>query len=285
MKSYHNKINPSLFDEYQIGHHNLEHAIFNPPVSIETAGVSRWGADRSFSRTNSEIFGIEQITMGNAIFLQNSREYTIWPGGIFILRKGSQHRYRVGSAGFLHKRFITLSGPLLDQLTRLTGLYESDVILPNTPAEFTHLLKAAYILLKEGNSQNTEKISLLAYEILLGLGKELKHAHPQELTRVLDYIQKNLDRPLTNAELAKEAGCSQTHFYRLFQKHFKVSPMQFFIAQRLNWAGYLLKNSARTIKEIAITCGYDEPLYFSAQFKKFSGVSPKHFRNADAGEA
>ena len=95
---------------------------------------------------------------------------------------------------------------------------------------------------------------------------------------VLQYIEKNFDRPITNLELGQILYLSPTYFSNLFTKQFGVSPQKYILQKRLNSAAILLFESTKSIKEIAFECGFDNEAYFNRQFRKFMGVPPGKYR-------
>lgn len=94
----------------------------------------------------------------------------------------------------------------------------------------------------------------------------------------LGYIQLNLDKNISVAELAKMHNMSNSTFYRSFLKIVGSSPKSYIIDKKLNRAKYLLQFSSDTIEIISDKLGYYSPFQFSRDFKKKFGVSPKHFR-------
>jgi AraC-like DNA-binding protein len=248
------------------------------PLVIEWAGFSRWGDDHFFQRHVSDIFVVEQVTMGNARFIQGGKEYIVGPGDIFLLRQGPDHWYGVGPCGFLHKRLARISGPLLDSLLRTIGLWEQNVIRPPSPGEITLLLRKAANLLRKKEPGWIDASSILAYEILVRLSKIITPEPPYAMTKALAYIERNLQKPLTNKDICSQTGFSLTHFNRLFRQHAGMAPMSYLISQRVTWAKRLLTNTSLSIKQVAATIGYENQLYFSALFKKHAGISPKEYR-------
>jgi AraC-like DNA-binding protein len=83
---------------------------------------------------------------------------------------------------------------------------------------------------------------------------------------------------MTIAELSREAGISMTQYFRLFKKHIHESPLIYFNAMKIRRAAELLRHTLMPIKEIAFNLGYDEPAYFTNQFRKQMGVSPRDYR-------
>ena len=105
-----------------------------------------------------------------------------------------------------------------------------------------------------------------------------KQARPGQLSRVVQHIEKNLNLPLYNRDLARVAGMSIAHFTREFSRHYGVSPAAFVSQARAHAAGYWLTNSSITLEEIAARTGFPNRHYFSRVFKRVTGESPASFR-------
>ena len=69
-------------------------------------------------------------------------------------------------------------------------------------------------------------------------------------------------------------------FYRrLFLAAFGVSPKEYVIQKRIEYAKYLLLSGDFSVSEVAIITGYSEPCHFSREFSKRVGISPKQYKN------
>jgi AraC family transcriptional regulator, arabinose operon regulatory protein len=79
-------------------------------------------------------------------------------------------------------------------------------------------------------------------------------------------------------ELAGQFLMSEDYLRQLFKRNFGLSPVQYLINKRLDYAKDLLKNSDQSIKAIAFECGFDNEHYFSRLFHKAVGISPSQFR-------
>lgn len=82
------------------------------------------------------------------------------------------------------------------------------------------------------------------------------------------------DSEFSVAELAREAGFSRSHFYRLFARETGMSPMTFLRLVRLERAMELVRRSQLSVKEIAYSVGYADALYFSSEYSRHYGRSP-----------
>ncbi len=249
-----------------------------PPLLILSAGYARWVKGNNFTRTQSAIFGIELVCTGNAELVQDGRKYHIKEGEIYLLRRNVSHHYTTGPAGILFKRFVTMEGSALDYLLRIMNIWGRDHIRLRYPRKFASLLKQAAALLAKNPLDVDILCSNLAYRILLELSHSVRPNLPAVIEKAITYMQQNLHRSLSTEDLCYYLGISQTHFYRLFAQHIQCSPIKYFIQQKLTWAGHMLKSTSLSIKEIAVITGYDDPLYFSARFKKQFGISPKIYR-------
>ena len=81
--------------------------------------------------------------------------------------------------------------------------------------------------------------------------------------------------------VAKRFHLSLPTLNRRFQQYFGTSPYHFRLEHRIRKAEELLTQTAMPVKEIAFLLGYAKALYFSAEFIRFRGISPREFRNRE----
>lgn len=248
------------------------------PISIAGSGVARWIGPQSRAHTHTTNFAIEQITLGNSIFIQNGRAHLVEQGDVYVLQAGSHHEYSTGPAGVLHKRYVGFDGPALMTVFRTLGLIGCDVIRPSNSAAITRLLRESYALLDAPGKSGIRRLSLVTYELLVLLSADLPPAYPSPLGIALSFIELNLGGRLTIQGISDRAGIDTASLLKLFTTHLGMSPIQYLIGQRLAWAQRLLINSEKPIKEISSTVGYCDQLHFSAQFRKHIGLSPRAYR-------
>ncbi|MBS1369569.1 MAG: helix-turn-helix transcriptional regulator [Lentisphaeria bacterium] len=92
------------------------------------------------------------------------------------------------------------------------------------------------------------------------------------------YIEENLLRNITADDIARHAGISRRHFYRLFTERHGIPPKEFIIRQRLERAAAALVSGNRPVKEIAELAGFRNLSYFTRQFRKAFTVPPARYR-------
>jgi AraC family transcriptional regulator len=94
----------------------------------------------------------------------------------------------------------------------------------------------------------------------------------------LDYINDHLDRDIKLADLATLLDMSQFHFSHLFKQSLDTSPYQYLLQQRVERAKQLLKQTERSIMDIALDCGFSSHSHLSKQFRQLTGITPKAYR-------
>ena len=97
-----------------------------------------------------------------------------------------------------------------------------------------------------------------------------------------EYIDEHFSESISLSELAKIAYTDKYYLAHQFKKQYNVSPMQYLTAVRMNRAAQLLSRENLSITEIAGLVGYDNPIYFSEQFKKHIGTTPSIYRKITA---
>lgn len=96
---------------------------------------------------------------------------------------------------------------------------------------------------------------------------------------VLDYVNSNFQYPISRKSVAEELRINQSHISRLFQNFGEYNFNNLLKRLRMNYAAELLKNSNRSIDEIAMQSGFSSANYFSKVFKCYFGVNPVKYKH------
>ena len=95
---------------------------------------------------------------------------------------------------------------------------------------------------------------------------------------VLTYINANYNKQLSLDELAQKSGYSKSRVSHIFAEVMYTTPVKYQSEIRLRAAGEMLSATTLSVTEIALSCGFSDPLYFSRLFKKRYGISPSEYR-------
>ncbi len=88
----------------------------------------------------------------------------------------------------------------------------------------------------------------------------------------------DLERNSSVGDIAKKLGISRTRFTKLFKKVFGISPRQYVTSLKTKRAKELLINTDESIDNISDYLGFSSASSFSRQFKRWTGLSPQHYR-------
>lgn len=80
-------------------------------------------------------------------------------------------------------------------------------------------------------------------------------------------------------QLAKGAGLSRAHFFRLFDASLGVSPKLYLNVVRIERALAAVMREETPLAELSARFGFPEPTHFTRFFRDHVGVSPREFRN------
>ncbi|MEW1860409.1 helix-turn-helix domain-containing protein [Streptomyces sp. NPDC088194] len=100
------------------------------------------------------------------------------------------------------------------------------------------------------------------------------------LEPLLGWLQEDLGRELTLADIAARAGLSTRTLIRRFRDQTGVTPLQWLHRARVRQAQHLLETTAHSVERIGAQVGFGSPTAFRDRFKRTTGVSPQAYRRA-----
>lgn len=109
------------------------------------------------------------------------------------------------------------------------------------------------------------------------LATRLRVTSPHVLA-IVAAMERNLEQPLDAAGLAAQCGITPRQMERLFRSHLKTSPGAYYTALRLERARQLLRQTAMSVLEVAMACGFSSASVFSRSYREKFGAPPRHDR-------
>lgn len=172
-------------------------------------------------------------------------------------------------------------------------LYQTDKVelIPQLGSLFDPLIKQVALALKTTLETNNISNRLYADSMANALAVHLLSRYSnrnrpiqaskgklssQQLSQVVDYIDSNLDREITLADLSAVVQLSEFHFGRLFKKTTGITPHQYHLQCRVERAKQLLLQGTE-IAQVAQIVGFSSQGHLNYHFKRQVGVTPKRF--------
>ncbi|WP_285730573.1 AraC family transcriptional regulator [Nocardiopsis sp. ATB16-24] len=100
----------------------------------------------------------------------------------------------------------------------------------------------------------------------------------RRLLRARDAMDRDFAEPLDVPGLARVALMSPAHFSRSFREVFGETPHRYLQRRRIERAMALLRESDRSVTDIALAVGFDSLGTFSRTFHKVVGLPPSRYR-------
>ncbi|UWR21246.1 AraC family transcriptional regulator [Sulfitobacter sp. S190] len=99
-----------------------------------------------------------------------------------------------------------------------------------------------------------------------------------DLAKVSEMIEEQLDESFSVADLARLTSLSDWHFGRAFKNSTGLSPHQYVMRRRIARAKEMLGSSKMSIAQIAYACGFASQSHLNDVFKKKVGTTPRIYR-------
>lgn len=246
------------------------------------------------------------VMNGTAMHHVNHDSYFIKKGDVFVLGHDVAHGYedtnqlQICNVMF-QPNFLQNSEYDIRQLTGFHALFVLEPYLTKNNEfqshlslnlqQFEEIHKLTDLMVQEYHSNAPGRITLLSSYFMVLVTKLSRFYHLPEkenienvmnIAKSVSYMESNFTDTISLDKLASMSNLSTRHFTRLFTATYHMTPGNYLLSLRMQYACHLLLSENDTISEIALKCGYSDSNYFSRQFHKFYGASPREYRQLAA---
>lgn len=211
---------------------------------------------------------------GSGIMTAGGRDYPFEPGDITVIPPGTPHK-KASPEGFMDVcMFIKNFRPV--------GKSGFRMLRDDDEGTVRGLMEMAWKFY-QGKSVYEQAIlnviGDLLYHVLVLLYVQNQRKDPR-LEGIMEMMQNNINNPDFDLSAAiDETGYCKGYFRKIFKEFTGTSPVNYLQEMRINYAISLMNqyDKSRSIKDVAASSGFKDPLYFSRIFKKLEGMSPKEY--------
>lgn len=224
---------------------------------------------------------IHYIVSGKGVYTVDHMVYALQAGDVFLARPNQLISYSADLAEPWEYYWVGFHGAGASRLVLEMPFREDRPVhhCRNTERIQQALLD---IFLARGpkpycEAQMVGHLYLFAAELMretAALAPHTAGSTAQHVFNAVKFIQFNYAHA---NDIARAAGVSRSHLYRAFISNMGRSPIDYLTQYRIDEACALLKSSALSIAEIAVSVGFFDPFYFSRVFKKNVGVPPSRY--------
>lgn len=248
------------------------------------------------------------ILSGSGIHGTKFSKSIISTGDVLVIPKGGYHGYlETDDLELMNLLFDPekLPMPLID-LYKLPGFnalfsikndyFDKHRFYPKFHLEDKEFEKIRWILddMKEENVNMVPgyRCCLMGhFMVLLG---NLSRMHTEDLSEInepsfkigeaISFMNSNYSKQIKLEDVFQDAGMSRSTFMRKFHQAVGSTPINHLLQIRITEACKLLRQSNMNISEIAYKVGFNDSNYFTRQFCKVIGVTPRAFRQKAIAE-
>lgn len=212
----------------------------------------------------------------------------IGPGQVLLLPQGATHQYEADIEDPWTIYWVHFQGTSTAVFNQYLG--EIEGVPPVTQAGISPQLVAHFmgLLAVHRTGYNTRAFINAANQLrhlLTHIALEIRRAKASNqgsfnLEALQSFMLEQIGQPLDLDTLAAAANLSKYHFSKKYKALTGYSPIKHFLNMKMEHACHLLDSSQLSVKGVSAALGYDDPLYFSRQFSKTVGLSPRAYRRS-----
>ena len=232
-------------------------------------------------------FEIYFITKGTCCYFIDNKIYHLQPGDIILIPEGIMHNTEYQNTTYSRKliscsRYF-IPNSVEPMLPELMHLYRN----PDIVGELNELFDKIEAEYSNRDEMSEDIFKCYTNMIFFLLARNPNLCTPKAddkhyIDDAIEFLQGHLSTEITLQEMAARYFVSPEHFSRVFKRKVGFNFSEYVNLLRLQKAESMLRQmNAASITEIAQSCGFNDSNYFSVQFKKFYGISPKRFQSSN----
>lgn len=246
-------------------------------IHINSCGIqSHLSSETVYFRQNGRVdYHITYLLNGTMEVDYDSRTYLLKPGNFVLYPPNMPHKYR--DYPDTNRVWIHFTGQAISEI--LNEAHLSGGVYQTLPASQSESLLLQLVTVHNSASDIPLEKGILT-SLLYQLGQQcqrLPEGAPW-LDKCAVYLVEHYNSRVPVSVLADLCGLSQSRFLCLFKERFGMPPKEYQTRLRIRSCEAMLSATRLSVSDIGRMAGYEDPLYFSRIFKKYTGLSPREFR-------
>lgn len=258
------------------------------PVCINSCGYNYYepNSDRIMICRPEGRFDYQLIYIqeGKGTFTIHQKEMVLEKGSLILYKPGEPQHYGYDTSLRTRAYWIHFAGSDVEPLLRQNNLWNDSVYFPENLTDFSGIIMKIIRELQFHAYNYTLNCHAYFLELICSISRALNKQSPvislqqDALIPALNLMHNNFHEDYDIRFLADLCDMSVSHFIRKFKSFTGLPPHQYMTMIRIAHAKTMLISYDCSVSEIAQELGYDNPLYFSRLFKKYTGSSPSDFK-------
>lgn len=233
---------------------------------------------------------IHYIHSGQGTFTSLGQDYLLGAGDSFFIKPGKLVAYVADVHEPWHYSWIACKGKAVLRFFDTLGMTSSKPVISaadnlSIPELFVHLQNT---LKSHSDSLNLKANGYM--HLLVAQYCDLVSPHTVNMPEAMDdmdrtvqlavqYLTTQYAESITIEMMAESLGYNRAYLSRIFKSAMQQSPVTFLLHLRLDKARRLIRERMElTLEQIASSVGFNDPLYFSKQFRRIYRITPSEYR-------
>lgn len=241
-------------------------------------------ADYHFDGETHNYFELTYVDLGSLVMEVDGKTYELRERDLMIYGPGQFHTQQVTSEGpcsYVTIIFDMESSQIEPLLNRVfpyekkihtlikTFILESTSQLPYMNSLMLCLLQETVIRLLQNDFVGAENERLVT--------GARQHYQDEFLEKILAYIDENICKPMTIAEICQKFSLSRSSLQILFKENLNQSPKKYINELKMEKSRLMICEDKYTISEIALMMGFNSIHYFSRAFTQKYHIAPSEY--------
>ena len=222
-------------------------------------------------------YTIGLVTNGKGVLHTHSGDFSINKGDIFFTF--SAKAYYIENLHDLQYMYISFTGLRTQALLQRLNVSYTEPVYHN----FGFLAESWEHILNISTDNNCdlfcEALILNVFGYVCRNNEESDYSDKtNNIIRAKQYVDQNFtDSDINLRTVSEKFSYNPKYFSAAFKKMVRINFSEYLKIKRLGYAVSLIESGITNTNDLAVLCGYKEPLYFSKSFKAKYGVSPKNW--------
>ncbi len=257
------------------------------PLAVNCTGVYVNREPFATNLRSRRDFYLMYLTRGELQITAGDAAGVLRPGEMILHPPEQSFSYRQENREEMTYFWVHFSGFAVWDVLRQCGLEPAKIhtlgIREEAAQEFQKLFRCFYAREPLFEVEAAGRLIALLARFSRWIQEDENPPMVHRIRQSLDYLYRNYPKPVRLEELARIEHLSPSRYSAVFRSCMGVSPQTFLIGLRIKNAADLICRTDLSMAQVAQAVGYEDPLYFSALFRRKTGMSPSRYRETFGG--
>ncbi|MBY3621855.1 AraC family transcriptional regulator [Acinetobacter sp. CUI P1] len=263
-----------------------------PDLTVLFSGEGKPVPGHKMGPSVHDYYLIHTVIDGKGMFQSGSNSQVCGTGDTFIIFPGALFSYQADMEQPWTYVWVALQGAAVQQLFEEVGITPDKPIIHLDNLKEIHNLyehirfsfqQSAYPRLESLEASGwlrllVHKFGLANLGALTPKSAQLPDVIDRQINQAIRWISLQFPQQISIDHMASSLGYHRAHLSKAFKQKIGMSPKQYLLKVRMDKAKELLGGTL-TIDQVSSSVGFNDALYFSKQFRKWSGMSPSEYRS------